>query len=92
MREEFFRIPAQAARPRTPSLITGGSQGSRTLNHAARESWPLFVKAGFPVRILHQTGAAGFDEIRDAFAKSGIEGEVVPFIADMPAAFAARTW
>ena len=37
---------------------------------------------------MHQTGAAGFDEIRDAFAKSGIEGEVVPFIADMPAAFA----
>ena len=31
-------------KPRAPFtlLITGGSQGSRTLNQAARESWPLF--------------------------------------------------
>ena len=27
--------------------------------------------------------------MRDAFAQSGLDGEVVPFIADMPAAFAA---
>src|SRR5580658_1988689 len=26
-------------------LITGGSQGSRTLNEAARQSWPLFQRA-----------------------------------------------
>ena len=89
MREEFFRIQPKPRGPVLHLLITGGSQGSRTLNHAARQSWPLFRKAGFPVRIIHQTGAAGFDEIRDAFAASGIEGEVVPFISDMPAAFAA---
>ena len=59
------------------------------MNHAALQSWPLFLKAGFPIRITHQTGATGFAEIRDAFAQSGIEGEVVPFISDMPAAFAA---
>ena len=71
-------------------LITGGSQGSRTLNQAARQSWPLFRKAGFPVRIVHQTGAAGFEEIaRRVRAGPGIEGEVVRFITDMPAAFAA---
>ena len=69
-------------------LITGGSQGSRTLNRAALQSWPLFRKAGLPVRITHQTGASGFAEIRDAFALSGIEGEIVPFIAAMPTAFA----
>jgi UDP-N-acetylglucosamine--N-acetylmuramyl-(pentapeptide) pyrophosphoryl-undecaprenol N-acetylglucosamine transferase len=88
VREEFFRIQRKPRGPVLHVLISGGSQGSRTLNHAALHSWPLFLKAGFPMRILHQTGAAGFDEIRDAFARSGIEGEVVPFIADMPAAFA----
>jgi UDP-N-acetylglucosamine--N-acetylmuramyl-(pentapeptide) pyrophosphoryl-undecaprenol N-acetylglucosamine transferase len=41
------------------------------------------------VRITHQTGTAAFEETRDAFAQSGLEGEVLPFIADMPAAFAA---
>jgi UDP-N-acetylglucosamine--N-acetylmuramyl-(pentapeptide) pyrophosphoryl-undecaprenol N-acetylglucosamine transferase len=70
-------------------LITGGSQGSRTLNRAGRESWPVFRKAGFPVRIVHQSGTAEFAELREAFAQSGVEGEVVPFLMDMPAAFAA---
>jgi UDP-N-acetylglucosamine--N-acetylmuramyl-(pentapeptide) pyrophosphoryl-undecaprenol N-acetylglucosamine transferase len=87
VREEFFGI---APRPRADVLnvlITGGSQGSRTLNQAAREGWPLFRKSGFPVRIVHQSGPTGFEQLRDEFAQSGLDGEVVPFITDMPAAF-----
>jgi UDP-N-acetylglucosamine--N-acetylmuramyl-(pentapeptide) pyrophosphoryl-undecaprenol N-acetylglucosamine transferase len=93
VREEFFQI---AARPRGDVLhilITGGSQGSRTLNEAGRQSWPLFrqsfQQAGAAVRIVHPTGLAGYESIRDSFAKSGLEGEIVAFIGDMPAAFAA---
>src|SRR6185437_16180881 len=52
-------------------------------------SWKLFQNAGMRVRILHQTGEAGFEETSAGFGKSGIEGEVVRFITDMPAAFAA---
>jgi UDP-N-acetylglucosamine--N-acetylmuramyl-(pentapeptide) pyrophosphoryl-undecaprenol N-acetylglucosamine transferase len=89
VREEFFQIQPRVRGPQLHLLITGGSQGSRTLNHAALQSWPLFLRAGFPIRITHQTGVSGFGEIRDAFAASGIEGEVVPFLSDMPAAFAA---
>jgi UDP-N-acetylglucosamine--N-acetylmuramyl-(pentapeptide) pyrophosphoryl-undecaprenol N-acetylglucosamine transferase len=89
VREEFFRIAPKPRGGVLHLLITGGSQGSRTLNHAARESWPLFRQAGLAVRITHQTGANGFAEIRDAFAGCGIEGEIAPFISDMPAAFAA---
>jgi UDP-N-acetylglucosamine--N-acetylmuramyl-(pentapeptide) pyrophosphoryl-undecaprenol N-acetylglucosamine transferase len=89
VREEFFQI---APRPRNSALhllITGGSQGSRTLNQAARQSWPLFRNAGFAVHIVHQTGPNGHEQLREEFRKSGIEGEVVRFIADMPAAFEA---
>ena len=89
VREEFFRIAPKPRGAVLSLLITGGSQGSRTLNEAARQSWPLFQKGGLPARIVHQTGAAGFEETRDEFAKSGIDGEVVRFITDMPAAFAA---
>jgi UDP-N-acetylglucosamine--N-acetylmuramyl-(pentapeptide) pyrophosphoryl-undecaprenol N-acetylglucosamine transferase len=89
VREEFFHLQPKVLEPQLHLLITGGSQGSRTLNHSALQSWPLFRKAGFPIRITHQTGINGFAEIRDAFASSGIEGEVVPFLSDMPAAFAA---
>jgi UDP-N-acetylglucosamine--N-acetylmuramyl-(pentapeptide) pyrophosphoryl-undecaprenol N-acetylglucosamine transferase len=88
VREEFFQIQPRVRGSVLHLLITGGSQGSRTLNHAARQSWPLFQQAGFPIRITHQTGVSGFGEIRDAFASSGLEGEVVPFLSDMPVAFA----
>jgi UDP-N-acetylglucosamine--N-acetylmuramyl-(pentapeptide) pyrophosphoryl-undecaprenol N-acetylglucosamine transferase len=89
VREEFFRIQPKPRADVLDLLITGGSQGSRTLNHSALQSWPLFRDARFPIRITHQTGASGFAEIRDAFAQSGLDGEVAAFIQDMPAAFAA---
>ncbi len=89
VREEFFAIPERPRGNVLQVLITGGSQGSRTLNQAARASWPLFRKSGFPVRIVHQTGLREHEELRAAFAESGMDGEIVPFIADMPAAFTA---
>ena len=88
MREEFFRIPPRPRSAELRILITGGSQGSRTLNEAARLSWPLFRDSGMAVRIVHQTGAAQFEWLRDEFARSGLPGRVAPFIDDMPAAFA----
>jgi UDP-N-acetylglucosamine--N-acetylmuramyl-(pentapeptide) pyrophosphoryl-undecaprenol N-acetylglucosamine transferase len=89
VREEFFRIPPKPRGAVFEILITGGSQGSLTLNKAVVQSWPLFRGAGLPIRIVHQTGRASIDAVRADFARSGLQGEVVPFIADMPAAFAA---
>jgi UDP-N-acetylglucosamine--N-acetylmuramyl-(pentapeptide) pyrophosphoryl-undecaprenol N-acetylglucosamine transferase len=89
VRDEFFAIPRRAPGVPLNILITGGSQGSRTLNKAARESWKLFRESGAPVRMVHQTGKSAFEELRAAFTQSGLEGEIAPFIPDMPAAFAA---
>src|SRR5438874_8158189 len=89
VRAEFFQIPPQPRDAVLSILISGGSQGSRSLNHAARQAWPLFRKAGLPVRITHQTGVADFDEMRAGFEESGLEGSIVSFVHDMPAAFAA---
>ena len=88
VREDFFHI-----QPKTPTgtftvLITGGSQGSRTLNNAARASWPLFAKSELPIRLIHQTGLPTFAEIHNDFSCTGLDGEVSAFIQDMPAAFA----
>src|SRR5205823_3520084 len=44
--------------------------------------------APFSARIIHQTGAAQHSEIAEEFGKTGLDGEVVPFIQDMPGAFA----
>jgi len=89
VREEFFALPPRQTGSTITVLITGGSQGSRTLNRAARESWPLFRDSGLPVRLLHQTGRAEFDALANTFAESGVKGDISAFIADMPAAFAA---
>jgi UDP-N-acetylglucosamine--N-acetylmuramyl-(pentapeptide) pyrophosphoryl-undecaprenol N-acetylglucosamine transferase len=87
VREEFFNLPPKLDGEFTV-LITGGSQGSRTLNTAARASWPLFRDAGLPVRFIHQTGTPMFAELAAQFRGTGLAGEVAEFIEDMPGAFA----
>jgi UDP-N-acetylglucosamine--N-acetylmuramyl-(pentapeptide) pyrophosphoryl-undecaprenol N-acetylglucosamine transferase len=89
VREEFFAIQPRARGDVLNLLVTGGSQGSRTLNWALRQAWPVFRHRGTRVRIMHQTGTAEFAAVREEFALTGLEGEVAPFIADMAAAFAA---
>ena len=89
VREEFFQIPAKPRGGIFSLLVTGGSQGSLTLNRASVQSWPLFQQAGARLRILHQAGRAAIDAANQDLQKFGIEGEIVEFIKDMPAAFAA---
>ncbi len=88
VRREFFHLPTRTPDGVLNVLVTGGSQGSRTLNRAAEESWPLFRESGRRVRMVLQTGRDAHAEINRRFAESGVEGEVVPFIPEMPAAFA----
>ena len=68
-------------------LITGGSQGSRTLNRAAEESWPLWDEgrsaADSSDRIAH-----AYEELAPNFGESGVDGRSRRFIDDMPRAFA----
>jgi UDP-N-acetylglucosamine--N-acetylmuramyl-(pentapeptide) pyrophosphoryl-undecaprenol N-acetylglucosamine transferase len=48
----------------------------------------LFREVRDGIRIIHQSGPREHDLLRDEFRKSELEGEVVPFIPDMPQAFA----
>jgi UDP-N-acetylglucosamine--N-acetylmuramyl-(pentapeptide) pyrophosphoryl-undecaprenol N-acetylglucosamine transferase len=90
VREEFFALPPPSATEPLTILITGGSQGSRTLNRAAEQSWPLWRKGS--VRLIQQTGwrsgAVAFEDRVARFRASGIPGEIHPFFDDMPRAFA----
>ncbi len=89
VREEFFRIPSKARENGLTVLITGGSQGSRTLNEAARRCWPLLASATARVRVILQTGQRAYQQLSEEFERTGLKGEVAPFITDMPRAFAA---
>ena len=87
VREDFFALASKPRGGPLTVLITGGSQGSRTLNRAAQESWPLWEHGS--VRLIHQTGPHAHSQLAPGFHASGIDGEISPFLADMPAAFAS---
>jgi UDP-N-acetylglucosamine--N-acetylmuramyl-(pentapeptide) pyrophosphoryl-undecaprenol N-acetylglucosamine transferase len=86
VREEFFKIEPKPRTEVLTVLITGGSQGSRTLNRAAQQSWPLWKQGS--VRLIHQTGERAFEELAPQFRASGVAGEISAFLDDMPKAFA----
>jgi UDP-N-acetylglucosamine--N-acetylmuramyl-(pentapeptide) pyrophosphoryl-undecaprenol N-acetylglucosamine transferase len=86
IRQEFFALPSKPLGKEITVLITGGSQGSRTLNRAVAESWPLWERGR--VRLIHQTGALMYRELAPKFHTAGMAGEITEFIADMPQAFA----
>jgi len=88
VRTEFFSIPPKPPGAKLTILVTGGSQGSRTLNEATSGCWQYFREAGILARFIHQTGNANYATLAKRFAESGMEGQVLPFIDDMPAAFA----
>jgi UDP-N-acetylglucosamine--N-acetylmuramyl-(pentapeptide) pyrophosphoryl-undecaprenol N-acetylglucosamine transferase len=88
VKEEFFEVGRRPGAGALNLLVTGGSQGSRSLNNAGRDTWQLFARAGMPVRIVHQAGKGNAAALLDAFRDSGLQGQVVEFIQDMPAAFA----
>lgn len=86
VRSEFFRVPEKRPGKPLTVLITGGSQGARTLNRACEQSWPLWPKG--EVQLIHQTGRAAFEGLAPRFRASGVAGDIRPFIEDMPRVFA----
>ncbi len=91
VRDEFFAIPPAAPCSPFHVLITGGSRGARSLNRAAREAWPLLARSPSPVTVTLQCGEAEAGELQAAFSDCGAGGEVVAFLDDMPAAYAAAS-
>jgi UDP-N-acetylglucosamine--N-acetylmuramyl-(pentapeptide) pyrophosphoryl-undecaprenol N-acetylglucosamine transferase len=86
VREEFFAIEPKPQADTITVLITGGSQGSQTLNRATEQSWPLWKKGS--VRLIHQTGERAYADLAAKFRAAGVEGEITAFLDDMPRAFA----
>jgi len=88
VREEFFRIPPKPHRAPFTVLVFGGSQGARSINRAVVEALPQLDQFGESLLLLHQTGETEYNAIREAYAKHTVRAEVVPYIEDMPEAFA----
>jgi UDP-N-acetylglucosamine--N-acetylmuramyl-(pentapeptide) pyrophosphoryl-undecaprenol N-acetylglucosamine transferase len=70
-------------------LVTGASQGARTVNEALRLVWPEFVGQHPEWQLLHLTGAADETAIRAAYRDAAAPAIVMSFTHDMPHALAA---
>lgn len=88
IRRGFARAPfaPQLTAPRV--LVLGGSQGAKALNEGVPRALALVKQ--LPLTVVHQCGKAHEAETRGLYADLGMSqrAEVVPFIADMPAALA----
>lgn len=89
VRAEFFAGRRRETGNPPRVLITGGSQGSKRMNEAFRESWTLFQAEGWRLTFHFQTGRAAAAEFVPAFREAEVPGEAMEFIDDMPAAFAS---
>jgi UDP-N-acetylglucosamine--N-acetylmuramyl-(pentapeptide) pyrophosphoryl-undecaprenol N-acetylglucosamine transferase len=88
VRGGFAALPPKPHRPPLTLLAFGGSQGSRVLNGALVEALPL-LPGEDRLRIVHQTGEAMQREAAAAHALAGRRSEVLAFLDDMEARFAA---
>ena len=68
-------------------LVLGGSLGARALNTVLPQALAQLAPAQRP-EVLHQCGNRGIDEARQAYAKAGVEAQIVPFIEDMAGTYA----
>lgn len=63
-------------------LILGGSQGAHRLNQLVSEALCTYGVTE-PLHVIHQTGAADCQSLRQKYEENGIEGQVEPFFRNM---------
>jgi UDP-N-acetylglucosamine--N-acetylmuramyl-(pentapeptide) pyrophosphoryl-undecaprenol N-acetylglucosamine transferase len=93
VRREISQLPAPVERYRARSgplnvLIIGGSLGAKILNDVVPAAIAKLPTEQRP-HIVHQSGRAHIAALKDSYTKAGIDAEVVDFIDDMAARYAA---
>lgn len=91
VRPEIAALPAPAVRfagRRGPLrvLVLGGSQGARALNATVPEALAQ-LPAEIAVEVIHQTGVSEQAQTQQAYARLGVQAEVLAFIEDMATAY-----
>ena len=96
VRADIAALPAPAQRfanRRGPIrlLVLGGSQGAQALNELLPAALARLPEALRP-RVRHQVGPAHVAATAALYAAAGLTADIVPFIDDMPGAYAEADW
>ena len=90
VRSEIAQLPLPAERvgKHTPLrlLVLGGSLGAVAINQLVPEALAKIPAEKRP-QVIHQAGQRHLDLANEAYERAGVDAEVVPFIADMAAAY-----
>ena len=79
-------LSVQAVKERKGSfniLIFGGSRGAESLNQGMIEHLKELEDLSSQIKIVHQTGSDLYDQVKTAYAASGLKAEVINFINNM---------
>lgn len=88
IRKQFFLIERKKAQKPISILVSGGSMGADFLNQQIPKAIALIKEKCPLLKITHQTGQAKLASTKACYEGAGIDAVVVPFIDDMPKAFA----
>jgi UDP-N-acetylglucosamine--N-acetylmuramyl-(pentapeptide) pyrophosphoryl-undecaprenol N-acetylglucosamine transferase len=88
VRTEFFSITSRRLGTPFRLLVTGGSQGALPINRTFVDAMDRLAARKNEMAIVHQTGERDYDAVRTAYARRGINAEVVPFLTNMAERFA----
>lgn len=69
-------------------LVIGGSLGARVLNEIVPQALALLGADARP-QVTHQSGALHTEALREYYRQAGVNAELIPFIDDMAARYAA---
>jgi UDP-N-acetylglucosamine--N-acetylmuramyl-(pentapeptide) pyrophosphoryl-undecaprenol N-acetylglucosamine transferase len=92
IRKEFDHISAPALRYEQRQgplsiLVVGGSLGAAALNENIPAALALISQDARP-KVIHQAGDKHLAELQKRYSDLGVKAEVLPFIDDMPSAYA----
>jgi len=87
VRAEIENLPAPAQRYAGRSgplrlLVVGGSLGAQVLNSTVPAALARMAPGQRP-QVVHQTGTAQLEQVKQAYAQAGVAAEVLPFIDNM---------
>ncbi len=92
VRKKLLELAAAPERKCDPAkktlLVLGGSLGAHRLNELVSEAL-CHHGVSQPFQVIHQTGAADCQIIRQKYTESSIDARVEPFFADMAEIYAA---
>lgn len=92
VRSDIAAVPEPALRygqreGRLRVLVVGGSLGASILNEVVPAALARLPEASRPI-VTHQAGVNQFDALQQAYARAGVQGELLPFIDNMAERYA----